>query len=47
MTDVRGLKPANVEVIPGGLNGVVAGLEKQKTNQVSAAKLVIHISKTA
>ncbi|KAH7904144.1 chaperonin 10-like protein [Hygrophoropsis aurantiaca] len=33
--------PAAVEVVPGGLGGVVAGLERLKSDQVSAKKLVV------
>ncbi|RPD72424.1 GroES-like protein [Lentinus tigrinus ALCF2SS1-7] len=40
------IKPVNVEVVTGGLGGITAGLEKLKTNQVSASKLVIHPSET-
>ncbi|EJF64050.1 GroES-like protein [Dichomitus squalens LYAD-421 SS1] len=41
------IKPLNVEVIPGGLVGIVSGLEKLKNNQVSAAKLIVHPQETA
>ncbi|KAJ3557721.1 hypothetical protein NM688_g1313 [Phlebia brevispora] len=36
------LKPNNVEVIPGGLGGIPAGLQKLKNGEVSAKKLVVH-----
>ncbi|KAG6835581.1 hypothetical protein H0H93_016815 [Arthromyces matolae] len=35
------IKPNNYEVIHGGLNGVVSGLERLKKNEVSATKLLI------
>ena len=41
------VKPLNVEVLPGGLGGVTAGLEKLKNNQVSAAKLIFHPEESA
>ncbi|TBU47504.1 GroES-like protein [Dichomitus squalens] len=39
------VKPLNVEVVPGGLAGIVSGLLKK--NQVSAAKLIVHPQETA
>ncbi|TBU30535.1 GroES-like protein [Dichomitus squalens] len=39
------IKPLNVEVVPGGLAGIVSGLLKK--NQVSAAKLIVHPQETA
>ena len=41
------MQPNRVEVLPGGLNGVVGGLERLKNNQVSGLKLVIHPHETA
>ncbi|KAG5644166.1 hypothetical protein DXG03_009007 [Asterophora parasitica] len=41
------LKPNHVEVLPNGLNGVVAGLERLQADQVSGAKLVAHPQETA
>ncbi|TBU37976.1 GroES-like protein [Dichomitus squalens] len=41
------IKPNRVEVLPGGLNGVVSGLERLKANQVSGVKLVVHPQETA
>ncbi|KAM5538085.1 hypothetical protein V8D89_008282 [Ganoderma adspersum] len=35
------IKPNRTEVLPGGLNGVVGGLERLKNNQVSGVKLVV------
>ncbi|OCH85946.1 GroES-like protein [Obba rivulosa] len=40
------IKPMHVEVLPGGLAGVVDGLERLKNNQVSATKLVVHPQET-
>ncbi|KAI0078012.1 GroES-like protein [Panus rudis PR-1116 ss-1] len=40
------IKPNNVEVIPGGLNGVLVGLERLKNNQVSGKKLVVRPQET-
>ncbi|KAH7888954.1 chaperonin 10-like protein [Phlebopus sp. FC_14] len=34
--------PSQVEVVPGGLDGVMSGLERLKNNLVSGKKLVIH-----
>ncbi|TFK77636.1 GroES-like protein, partial [Polyporus arcularius HHB13444] len=41
------IKPLHFEVVPGGLGGITAGLEKLKANQVSASKLIVHPSETA
>ncbi|KAI0780131.1 hypothetical protein C8Q74DRAFT_1367905 [Fomes fomentarius] len=41
------IKPLNVEIVPGGLGGIAAGLHKLKNNEVSAAKLVVHPGETA
>ncbi|OCH88657.1 GroES-like protein [Obba rivulosa] len=41
------IKPMRVEVLPGGLAGVLKGLELLKNEQVSAAKLVVHPQETA
>ncbi|KAH6913541.1 chaperonin 10-like protein [Coprinopsis sp. MPI-PUGE-AT-0042] len=35
------IKPNRVEVIPGGLNGIVEGLQRLKDNKVSGSKLVV------
>ncbi|KAI0717135.1 hypothetical protein C8Q76DRAFT_795346 [Earliella scabrosa] len=34
------LKPNRAEILPGGLNGIVGGLERLKNDQVSGVKLV-------
>ncbi|KZV65633.1 GroES-like protein [Peniophora sp. CONT] len=39
-------KPNHVEVIPGGLNGVAAGIERLRTKNVSGAKLIVHPRET-
>ncbi|RPD78285.1 GroES-like protein [Lentinus tigrinus ALCF2SS1-7] len=36
------LKPNRVEVVPGGLAAIPAGLERLKSNGVSATKLIVH-----
>ncbi|TBU55466.1 GroES-like protein [Dichomitus squalens] len=41
------IKPLRVEVIPGGLGGITAGLAKLKNNQVSGTKLVVRPPETA
>ncbi|VDB99937.1 unnamed protein product [Peniophora sp. CBMAI 1063] len=41
------VKPNRVEVIPGGLNGVVPGLERLETKGVSGVKLVVRHAETA
>ncbi|OCH83815.1 NAD(P)-binding protein, partial [Obba rivulosa] len=41
------VRPARVEVLPGGLAGVPKGLELLKNDQVSAAKLVVHPQEAA
>lgn len=38
--------PNRVEVLPGGLNGVVEGLERLENKVVSWVKLVVHPSET-
>ncbi|KAG5643970.1 hypothetical protein DXG03_009321 [Asterophora parasitica] len=40
------IKANRVEVIPDGLNGVVAGLERLKSDQVSGTKLIAHPQET-
>lgn len=40
-------QPNKAEVVPGGLNGIVPGLERLKNNEVSAVKLVVHPQETA
>ncbi|KAI0667956.1 GroES-like protein [Trametes maxima] len=40
-------KPNTPEVLPGGLNAVVGGLERLKANAVSAKKLIVHPQETA
>ncbi|KAI0648658.1 GroES-like protein [Trametes meyenii] len=40
-------KPNTPEVLPGGLNAVVEGLERLKANAVSAKKLIVHPQETA
>ncbi|TFK83722.1 GroES-like protein [Polyporus arcularius HHB13444] len=40
------LKPNRPEVLPGGLNGVVGGLERLKKDQVSGVKLVVRPRET-
>jgi len=46
LLDQGSIKPNNVEVLPGGLNGVVSGLERLYANQVSATKLVVRPHET-
>ncbi|KAI0760997.1 GroES-like protein [Trametes elegans] len=41
------LKPLRAEVLPGGLGGITAGLDRLKKNQVSGTKLVVHPAETA
>ncbi|KAI9061161.1 GroES-like protein [Trametes sanguinea] len=41
------IKPLRLEVIPGGLGGITAGLKKLKNGQVSGAKLVVCPHETA
>ncbi|KAF8975900.1 GroES-like protein [Cyathus striatus] len=38
--------PNRVEVLPGGLSGVVGGLERLESDQVSGVKLVVHPEET-
>ena len=40
------LKPNNVEVLPGGLGGVQAGLDRLEKGDVSISKLVIRPQET-
>ncbi|KAF8450258.1 chaperonin 10-like protein [Boletus edulis BED1] len=40
------IKPNKVEVLPGGLNGIVPGLRRLQTNSVSATKLVVRPAET-
>ncbi|RDB28751.1 Dehydrogenase azaJ [Hypsizygus marmoreus] len=40
------IKPNRVEVLPGGLNGIVGGLNKLENHQVSGVKLVVHPQET-
>lgn len=39
-------QPNRVEVVPGGLNGVVPGLERLRADRVSGGKLVVHPQET-
>ncbi|TBU30524.1 GroES-like protein [Dichomitus squalens] len=41
------IKPLKAEVLPGGLAGVVSGVEKLRNNQVSGTKLIVHPQETA
>ncbi|KAF9233967.1 chaperonin 10-like protein [Melanogaster broomeanus] len=41
------IKPNNVEVVPGGLEGVQRGLDRLKSNSVSGTKLIVHPRQTA
>jgi hypothetical protein len=40
-------QPNPVEVLPGGLSGIVDGLERMRANQVSGKKLVVKPQETA
>ncbi len=40
-------QPTEVEVVPGGLVGIIEGLERLKQNKVSGRKLVVHPQETA
>ena len=40
------IKPNRVEVLDGGLAGIVGGLERLKKGEVSAAKLVVRPQET-
>ncbi|KAF8072213.1 chaperonin 10-like protein [Lyophyllum atratum] len=40
------IKPNRVEVLPGGLRGIVGGLERLKAGEVSAMKLVVRPQET-
>ncbi|EIW77130.1 GroES-like protein [Coniophora puteana RWD-64-598 SS2] len=41
------LVPNKVELLPGGLEGIVAGLERLRDNKVSGVKLAVHPQETA
>ncbi|KAA1476194.1 GroES-like protein [Dentipellis sp. KUC8613] len=41
------IRPTRVEVVPGGLQGVPAGLERLMTGKVSGTKLVVHPQQSA
>ncbi|KAG9317694.1 chaperonin 10-like protein [Chiua virens] len=41
------IKPSKIEVLPGGLNGIVPGLKRLETNGVSAMKLVVRPRETS
>ena len=41
------MQPNEVEVVPGGLAGIVDGLERLKQNKVAGKKLVVHPNETA
>ncbi|TBU30550.1 GroES-like protein [Dichomitus squalens] len=41
------IRPLKVDIVPGGLAGIVSGVEKLRNNQVSGAKLVAHPQETA
>ncbi|KAG5635716.1 hypothetical protein H0H81_010319 [Sphagnurus paluster] len=40
-------QPNRLEVVPGGLDGVVSGLQRLQNDQVSGVKLVVHPQETA
>ncbi|KAJ3518867.1 hypothetical protein NMY22_g13467 [Coprinellus aureogranulatus] len=40
------IKPANLEVIPGGLRGVEEGVKRIDDGKVSGVKLVVHVEET-
>ncbi|KAF9463953.1 chaperonin 10-like protein [Collybia nuda] len=40
------IRPNRVEVVPGGLNGVVPGLERLQSDQVSGTKLIVRPQET-
>ncbi|KAJ3535225.1 hypothetical protein NMY22_g6580 [Coprinellus aureogranulatus] len=40
------IKPANLEVIPGGLRGVEEGVKRIDEGKVSGVKLVVHVEET-
>ncbi|OSC97726.1 GroES-like protein [Trametes coccinea BRFM310] len=46
LLDEGALKPPKVEVISGGLSGIVSGLEKLQDGEVSAQKLVVRLAGT-
>ena len=41
------MQPNEVEVVPGGLAGIVEGLERLKQNKVAGKKLVVRPQETA
>ena len=47
MTDAICYQPNPVEVVPGGLNGIVPGLDRLRNNLVSGKKLIVRIGETA
>lgn len=40
------IQPNEIEVVPGGLAGIVGGLERLKQNKVSGKKLVVRPQET-
>lgn len=46
-THIVTYQPNAVEVVPGGLHGIVSGLEKLKNNLVSGRKLIVRPGETA
>lgn len=46
-SDVIYVQPNRVEVLPGGLNGIVGGLERLREGKVSGVKLVARPQETA
>ncbi|KAF8557925.1 GroES-like protein [Imleria badia] len=47
LVEAGDIVPNQVEVVPGGLNGIAPGLEKLKNNLVSGKKLVVRVDETA
>ncbi|KZP13848.1 GroES-like protein [Athelia psychrophila] len=45
--DSGAIQPNRVELLPGGLSGIVAGLERLREGKVSGAKLVVRPQETA
>ncbi|KZV71804.1 GroES-like protein [Peniophora sp. CONT] len=41
------VKPNQIEVIPGGLKGIISGIERLEAKKVSGAKLIVHPRETA
>lgn len=41
------MQPNRPEVLPGGLKGILVGLERLKNDQVSGVKLVVRPHETA